>query len=92
MLRPPIHLDSLPSDHELQAAMQSINSRKGQTSITHLMNFALPPRPQYHSQHQRFNSYGRNTRRPPTWGLGSGYHASDKARCVRHCAYRLVLL
>ncbi|EON66311.1 hypothetical protein W97_05704 [Coniosporium apollinis CBS 100218] len=72
------------------AAMQSINSRKGQTSITHLMNFALPPRPQYHSQHQRFNSYGRNTRRPPTWGLGSGYHASDKARYV-HANYRFIV-
>ncbi|KAJ9641443.1 hypothetical protein H2199_005413 [Coniosporium tulheliwenetii] len=72
------------------AAMQSVNSRKGQTSITHLMNFALPPRPQYHSQHQRFNSYGRNTRRPPTWGLGSGYHASDKARYV-HANYRFIV-
>ena len=27
------------------AAIRSTGSRKGQTSITHLMNFALPPRP-----------------------------------------------
>ena len=56
--------------------MKSTNSRKGQTSITHLMNFTLPPRPQFH-QH---SGYGRNTRRNPTWGLGSGYHAVDKSR------------
>ncbi|RAL59002.1 hypothetical protein DID88_009031 [Monilinia fructigena] len=28
------------------AAMRNANSRRGQTSITHLMNFTLPPRPQ----------------------------------------------
>ncbi|KAI9790492.1 MAG: hypothetical protein M1833_001931, partial [Piccolia ochrophora] len=49
------------------AAMKSTSSRKGQTSITHLMNFTLPPRPQY--QH-RLNNH--NARRNPTWGLGSG--------------------
>ena len=58
--------------------MQSTSSRKGRTSITHLMNFTLPPRPQYHPQHH----FGRNARRNPTWGLGSGYHAADKARQV----------
>jgi hypothetical protein len=56
--------------------MRSSNSRKGQTSITHLMNFSLPPRPQYHP-----SSRG-TSRRAPTWGLGSGYHAVDKARYV----------
>lgn len=60
--------------------MRPFNSRKGQTSITHLMNFSLPPRPQnnYHHSH----GHGRNYRRNPTWGLGSGYHAIDKARYV----------
>ncbi|KAF2034492.1 hypothetical protein EK21DRAFT_108108 [Setomelanomma holmii] len=67
-------------------AMRPFNNRKGQTSITHLMNFSLPPRPQNHHSH----SYGRNTRRNPTWGLGSGYHAVDKARYV-HANYRFIV-
>ncbi|KAI9684704.1 MAG: hypothetical protein M1829_000079 [Trizodia sp. TS-e1964] len=50
------------------------------------MNFSLPPRP-YSDQHYS----GRNSRRNPTWGLGSGYHASDKARFV-HANYRFVVL
>ena len=58
--------------------MQSANSRKGRTSITHLMQFALPPRPQNYQSHH----HGRSARRNPTWGLGSGYHAADKARFV----------
>lgn len=69
------------------AAMKSINSRKGQTSITHLMNFSLPPRPQY--QHHN-NPNHRYQRRNPTWGLGSGYHAVDKARYV-HANYRFIV-
>ncbi|KAF1952713.1 hypothetical protein CC80DRAFT_172890 [Byssothecium circinans] len=67
-------------------SMRPFNSRKGQTSITHLMNFSLPPRPQNSHSH----GYGRNARRNPTWGLGSGYHASDKARYV-HANYRFVV-
>lgn len=67
--------------------MRSLNSRKGQTSITHLMNFSLPPRPQHHYQHH-FNH--RHQRRNPTWGLGSGYHAVDKARYV-HANYRFIV-
>ncbi|KAK4990244.1 hypothetical protein LTR66_006856, partial [Elasticomyces elasticus] len=70
-----------------QAAMHP-TSRKGQTSITHLMQFALPPRPQTHV-HSRFG-HGRNARRNPTWGLGSGYHAVDKARYV-HANYRFLV-
>ena len=66
--------------------MRSASSRKGQTSITHLMNFSLPPRPQYnHRSH-----LNRNNRRNPTWGLGSGYHAVDKARYV-HANYRFIV-
>ncbi|KAG8624794.1 hypothetical protein KVT40_007861 [Elsinoe batatas] len=70
------------------AVMHNASSRKGQTSITHLMNFSLPPRPQQQPQH-RFNN-SRGTRRNPTWGLGSGYHAVDKARYV-HANYRFVV-
>ncbi|KAI9836228.1 MAG: hypothetical protein M1819_001565 [Sarea resinae] len=68
------------------AAMRSATSRKGQTSITHLMNFSLPPRPQYHHGH----GHPRNNRHNPTWGLGSGYHAIDKARYV-HANYRFIV-
>jgi len=60
--------------------MQSTGSRKGQTSITHLMNFSLPPRP---VNYPPANSYNRQSSRKPTWGVGSGYHAVDKARSVR---------
>ncbi|EDU50121.1 RING finger domain containing protein [Pyrenophora tritici-repentis] len=67
-------------------AMRPFNNRKGQTSITHLMNFSLPPRPTNNQSH----SYGRNYRRNPTWGLGSGYHAVDKARYV-HANYRFIV-
>ena len=67
--------------------MQSTNSRKGQTSITHLMNFSLPPRPQH--QTPRFGSQ-RPARRNVTWGVGSGYHAADKARYV-HANYRFIV-
>ncbi|KAJ6171470.1 hypothetical protein N7470_000537 [Penicillium chermesinum] len=59
--------------------MRSANSRKGQTSITHLMNFSLPPRPQYQPP-------PRHTRRYNT----SGYHAVDKARYV-HANYRFIV-
>ncbi|KAL9619364.1 MAG: hypothetical protein Q9160_006044 [Pyrenula sp. 1 TL-2023] len=70
------------------AAMKSINSRKGQTSITHLMNFSLPPRPYFQTHSHPHNS--RYQRRNPTWGLGSGYHAIDKARYV-HANYRFIV-
>lgn len=63
--------------------MRSANSRKGQTSITHLMNFSLPPRPQYQPP-------PRNARRYTSWGAGSGYHAVDKARYV-HANYRFIV-
>ncbi|KAF7587958.1 hypothetical protein BBP40_006466 [Aspergillus hancockii] len=64
--------------------MKSTNSRKGQTSITHLMNFSLPPRPQYQPP-------PRNPRRFASSGLGSGYHAMDKARYV-HANYRFIVV
>ncbi|PGH32987.1 hypothetical protein GX50_04202 [[Emmonsia] crescens] len=67
------------------AAMKSTMSRKGQTSITHLMNFSLPPRPQHNP-----NAYPRGPRRNHTWGPRSGYHAVDKARYV-HANYRFIV-
>lgn len=73
--------DSITSS--AQAVMRSTSSRKGQTSITHLMNFSLPPRPQYQPP-------PRNTRRYQSWGAGSGYHAVDKARYV-HANYRFIV-
>jgi len=67
--------------------MRPFNSRKGQTSITHLMNFSLPPRP--NNSHHSYRG-SANYRRHPTWGLGSGYHAVDKARYV-HANYRFIV-
>ena len=67
--------------------MRPFNNRKGQTSITHLMNFSLPPRPQFNSSHHPNHRYQR---RNPTWGLGSGYHSTDKARYV-HANYRFIV-
>ncbi|QDS68025.1 hypothetical protein FKW77_009500 [Venturia effusa] len=68
------------------AAMRSSTGRKGQTSITHLMNFSLPPRPnQYGNQY-----FGQSRGYRKTFGLGSGYHATDKARYV-HANYRFIV-
>ncbi|PYH89755.1 hypothetical protein BO71DRAFT_335974 [Aspergillus ellipticus CBS 707.79] len=79
--KPPRLLDD--EDYGESAIMRSTNSRKGQTSITHLMNFSLPPRPQYQPP-------PRNTRRYTSWGPGSGYHAMDKSRYV-HANYRFIV-
>ncbi|KAI9863883.1 MAG: hypothetical protein M1813_003535 [Trichoglossum hirsutum] len=68
------------------AVMRSANSRKGQTSITHLMNFSLPPRPQSTGR----SHYSHGGRRSANWGLGSGYHAVDKARYV-NANYRFIV-
>jgi len=67
-------------------ALRNASSRRGQTSITHLMNYALPPRP--HEGHH--GSHSRSYRRNPSWGVGSGYHAADKARYI-HANYRFVV-
>lgn len=55
--------------------MRNATGRRGQTSITHLMNFSLPPRPQDYR-----NTMARGTRRGNIYGIGSGHHSSDKAR------------
>jgi hypothetical protein len=67
-------------------AFRNPNSRRGQTSITHLLNYTTTRAYQHHDH----NSYARTYRRNPTWGPGSGHHASDKARYV-HANYRFVV-
>lgn len=76
-------LDDEDAMAELRA-FRNPNSRRGQTSITHLLNYSVARPVQDHHSHSR--SY----RRTPTWGPGSGYHASDKARYV-HANYRFIL-
>lgn len=58
-----------------QGVMRNVNGRRGQTSITHLMNITLPPRPQDYR-----NTIARGSRRGNIYGIGSGHHSSDKAR------------
>ncbi|KAI1762154.1 hypothetical protein GGR53DRAFT_502766 [Hypoxylon sp. FL1150] len=74
-----------PDDDDAMAelrALRNASSRRGQTSITHLLNYSVPTRHQH--------EYPRANRRHPTWGPGSGYHAIDKARFV-HANYRFVV-
>jgi hypothetical protein len=68
-------------------AMRNASSRRGQTSITHLLNYSRPARPHYDSHHAHSS---RSYRRNPSWGMGSGHHAIDKARYV-HANYRFVV-
>lgn len=65
--------------------MRNPSSRRGQTSITHLLDYSVPRTHHEHNFPTR-SSYRRNT----TWGPGSGYHAADKARYV-HANYRFVV-
>lgn len=73
---------SLDDDAEAELfSMQNPHGRRGQQSITHLMNFALPPRPTQQGLYHRHNYNGpRRGGTRSTWGMGSGYHAVDKAR------------
>lgn len=73
---------ALDEDAEAELfSMQNPHGRKGTQSITHLMNFSLPPRPHQNQYHRHsYNGPRRSGRSNPTWGLGSGYHAVDKAR------------
>jgi E3 ubiquitin-protein ligase RNF10 len=68
-----------------KAAMRSTNSRKGQTSITHLMNFSLPPRPQSYSHYPSNNRYGRRTS-----VAAVRHHGIDKSRYV-YGNYRFIV-
>jgi hypothetical protein len=56
--------------------MRPANNRRGQTDITHLMNFHIAPR------HQQSYHPNRSYRRHGTTGSGSGYHPGDKSRFV----------
>lgn len=67
-------------------AIRNASSRRGQTSITHLLSYSSP-RPHFENHNY---SYNRNYRRNPTWGPGSGHHHVDKARYV-HANYRFIV-
>ncbi|KAJ8105154.1 hypothetical protein ONZ43_g7539 [Nemania bipapillata] len=74
-----------PDDDDAMAeirAVRNASSRRGQTSITHLLNYSVPSR--------HYQDHHRAARRHPTWSSGSGYHAADKARFV-HANYRFVV-
>jgi hypothetical protein len=75
---------ALDEDAEAETfSMQNPHGRRGQQSITHLMQFALPPRPNAHQYGGHRSNVGGarpRQRNNPTWGLGSGYHSTDKAR------------
>ncbi|KAI0521770.1 hypothetical protein F5B22DRAFT_594008 [Xylaria bambusicola] len=79
--RPNGNLDDDGDMAEIRA-VRNATSRRGQTSITHLLNYSVPSR--YYQEHHR------TTRRHPTWSSGSGHHAADKARFV-HANYRFVV-
>ncbi|KAK0615044.1 hypothetical protein B0T17DRAFT_540928 [Bombardia bombarda] len=79
--------DAMAEMRAVRDAVRNPTSRRGQTSITHLLNYALPSRPYYDSHHAPSS---RSYRRNPTWGMGSGHHAMDKARYV-HANYRFVV-
>lgn len=65
-------------------AVRNASSRRGQTSITHLLNYSLPPR-QVYTTHSHGHGTSRSYRRNPTWS-----HPVDKARYV-HANYRFVV-
>ncbi|KAK5136141.1 hypothetical protein LTR08_003978 [Meristemomyces frigidus] len=74
-------------DEDERLAMQNVGRRGKTADITHLMNIALPPRPQQQQYHR--HSYN-GPRRGNTWGMGTGYHAMDKARYI-HANYRFIV-
>lgn len=77
------HVDIDDAMAELRA-VRNPSSRRGQTSITHLLNYSLPPRP-VHTTHSHGHGTSRSYRRNPTWS-----HPIDKARYV-HANYRFVV-
>ncbi|KAJ3564021.1 hypothetical protein NPX13_g7992 [Xylaria arbuscula] len=79
--RPNGNLDDDDAMAEIRA-VRNASSRRGQTSITHLLNYSVPSR--------HYQEHHRATRRHPTWSSGSGYHAADKARFV-HANYRFIV-
>ncbi|OAQ75473.1 RING-15 protein [Purpureocillium lilacinum] len=84
-----LRANTVLDDYDHMAEMRAVrdpSSRRGQTSITHLLNYTAPRSYQDHGHHHHPRSFRRN----PTWGPGSGYHAADKARYV-HANYRFVV-
>lgn len=71
-------------------ALRNPTSRRGQTSITHLLDYSAPLHNHHHNHGHHHHSNPRSYRRNPTWGPGSGYHAVDKSRYV-HANYRFVV-
>lgn len=69
-------------DEDERIAMHNVGRRGKTADITHLMNIALPPRPQNNNRHS-YNGPRRTGRFNAVFGLGSGYHAVDKARYAR---------
>ncbi|OTB07068.1 hypothetical protein M426DRAFT_318431 [Hypoxylon sp. CI-4A] len=83
--RRPLRDGGNPDDDDAMAELRAVrnaSSRRGQTSITHLLDYSIPTR--------TYRDYPRSSRRHQTWGPGSGYHAVDKARFV-HANYRFVV-
>ncbi|KZZ94370.1 Zinc finger, RING/FYVE/PHD-type [Moelleriella libera RCEF 2490] len=76
-----------PDDYDSMAELRAVRnptSRRGQTSITHLLNYTSSRSfidQSYHS---------RSSRRNVASGLGSGHHPTDKSRYV-HSNYRFVV-
>lgn len=62
------------------------NGRRGQTSITHLLDYRSHVVPGM----DNYRAYNRSYRRNPNWGPNSGYRAADKLRYVR-ANYRFVV-
>lgn len=82
------NVDEEDSMAELRA-LRNASSRRGQLSITHLLDYSVPTRSYDYGRHhaQSHGAYSRSYRRNPTWGPGSG---RDKARYV-HANYRFVV-
>ncbi|KAK3626077.1 hypothetical protein LTR22_023293 [Elasticomyces elasticus] len=77
-------------DDDERLAVQNVGRRgKGMTDITHLMNIALPPRPQQGQYHRHSYNGPRRRGMIPAW-MGTGYHAVDKARYI-HANYRFIV-
>ncbi|KAG0125949.1 hypothetical protein HOY82DRAFT_492159 [Tuber indicum] len=70
---------------ESQITMGTRNRRKG-TSITHLMSWNVSTTASRSSDSYRWH----DSRRYPTYGMGSGYHEVDKARYV-NANYRFIV-
>ncbi|KAF2769046.1 hypothetical protein EJ03DRAFT_327808 [Teratosphaeria nubilosa] len=83
-------------DDDERVAMHNVGRRGKTADITHLMNIAPPPRPPTTGPHHRHSYNGPRGGRSgggrynATWGLGSGYHAVDKARYI-HANYRFIV-